>query len=409
MLDGRPARPRQQCRRVAQIADQRTARLSQQRHRSVARGVSSELFRAVDAVARIPGALAQGKGAIVNVTSIAGHIVHPFAGSAYSTSKAALSALTREMAAEFARLGVRVNAVAPGEIKTAMLSPETTILLPRIPLHRLGDPEDVAGTISFCAATTRLMSPGPRFSSTVDSTICEASVRALARIVPLRQALFPDSGRFEDIMTMLTRRSVLKTAALARLPSRHLLCAAPCGRETVLRLLGSLGPDGDGPSGAALPGMGGEGKGRHHCRFHHLQWRQGPADHGGRGAGEIRPRRHCRFISWYATGQADNLEPVDDVVTARSSRRTASPTKAAEYLGKADGHWIAVPTGYGSTLSPPCARIDLMKQLSGLDVTKMYPAGAPPDQQLADNWTWDVLSRGRRKMLQGRDTRSACR
>jgi NAD(P)-dependent dehydrogenase (short-subunit alcohol dehydrogenase family) len=94
-------------------------------------------------------ALAKGKGAIVNVTSIAGHIVHPFAGSAYSTSKAALSALTREMAVEFARLGVRVNAVAPGEIKTAMLSPETMVLLPRIPLNRLGEPEDVAGTIFF--------------------------------------------------------------------------------------------------------------------------------------------------------------------------------------------------------------------------------------------------------------------
>lgn len=94
-------------------------------------------------------ALAQGKGAIVNITSIAGHMVHPFAGSAYSTSKAALSTLTREMAAEFARFGVRVNAVAPGEIKTAMLSPETMVLLPRIPLNRLGEPEDVAGTIFF--------------------------------------------------------------------------------------------------------------------------------------------------------------------------------------------------------------------------------------------------------------------
>ena len=94
-------------------------------------------------------ALAQGKGAIVNITSIAGHHVHPFAGSAYSTSKAALSALTREMAADFARLGVRVNAVAPGEIETAMLSPETAVLLPRIPLHRLGIPSDVAGTIFF--------------------------------------------------------------------------------------------------------------------------------------------------------------------------------------------------------------------------------------------------------------------
>lgn len=94
-------------------------------------------------------ALAQGRGAIVNVTSIAGHQVHPFAGSAYATSKAALSALTREMADDFARLGVRVNAVAPGEIETAMLSPETAVLLPRIPLHRLGVPPDVAGTIFF--------------------------------------------------------------------------------------------------------------------------------------------------------------------------------------------------------------------------------------------------------------------
>ena len=93
--------------------------------------------------------LARGKGAIVNITSIAGHVVHPFAGSAYATSKAALSALTREMAADFSRLGVRVNAVAPGEIETAMLSPETTVLLPRIPLNRLGVPSDVAGTIFF--------------------------------------------------------------------------------------------------------------------------------------------------------------------------------------------------------------------------------------------------------------------
>jgi NAD(P)-dependent dehydrogenase (short-subunit alcohol dehydrogenase family) len=98
-------------------------------------------------------ALARGKGAVVNVTSIAGHAVHPFAGSAYSTSKAALSALTREMAAEFAQLGVRVNAVAPGEIETAMLSPETEVLIPRIPLNRLGTPEDVAGTIFYlCSA-----------------------------------------------------------------------------------------------------------------------------------------------------------------------------------------------------------------------------------------------------------------
>jgi len=91
--------------------------------------------------------LAKGKGAIVNITSIAGHAIHPFAGSAYSTSKAALSALTREMAVEFAELGVRVNAVAPGEIETEMVGPEYDSLIPRIPLHRMGTPGEVAGIV----------------------------------------------------------------------------------------------------------------------------------------------------------------------------------------------------------------------------------------------------------------------
>lgn len=91
--------------------------------------------------------LARGKGSIVNITSIAGHAIHPFAGSAYSTSKAALSALTREMAVEFAPLGVRVNAVAPGEIETAMIGPEYEALIPRIPMARMGTPAEVAGVV----------------------------------------------------------------------------------------------------------------------------------------------------------------------------------------------------------------------------------------------------------------------
>tara|TARA_R110000787_G_scaffold49111_8_gene117995 strand:- start:1533 stop:2273 length:741 start_codon:yes stop_codon:yes gene_type:complete len=93
------------------------------------------------------GALSRGKGAIVNITSIAGHYVHPFAGSAYSTSKAGLSALTRELAVEFAQLDVRVNAVAPGEIATSMIQPEYEELIPRIPMERMGRPEDVAATV----------------------------------------------------------------------------------------------------------------------------------------------------------------------------------------------------------------------------------------------------------------------
>ena len=98
------------------------------------------------------GALHRGKGAIVNVTSIAGHMIHPFAGSAYSTSKTALSGLTREMANEFAELGVRVNAVAPGEIETEMIQPEYEALIPRIPLGHMGTSSDVAKSIFYLAS-----------------------------------------------------------------------------------------------------------------------------------------------------------------------------------------------------------------------------------------------------------------
>jgi len=99
------------------------------------------------------GALHKGKGTIVNITSIAGHAIHPFAGSAYSVSKAALSALTREMAVEFASLGVRVNAVAPGEIQTEMVGPEYESLIPRIPLNRMGTAEEVAAIVyQLCGA-----------------------------------------------------------------------------------------------------------------------------------------------------------------------------------------------------------------------------------------------------------------
>ena len=102
----------------------------------LARGLIEELERA--------------KGAVVNVTSIAGSRVHPFAGAAYATSKAALAALTREMAIDFGPRGIRVNAISPGEIDTAILSPGTDrIVQEQIPLRRLGEPEEVAKAIYF--------------------------------------------------------------------------------------------------------------------------------------------------------------------------------------------------------------------------------------------------------------------
>jgi NAD(P)-dependent dehydrogenase (short-subunit alcohol dehydrogenase family) len=93
--------------------------------------------------------LARAHGAIVNVTSIAGSRVHPFAGAAYATSKAALAALTRELAADFGPWGVRVNAIAPGEIDTPILSPGSEKIVETIPLRRLGQPAEVAKTIYY--------------------------------------------------------------------------------------------------------------------------------------------------------------------------------------------------------------------------------------------------------------------
>ncbi|HEX2553614.1 MAG TPA: SDR family oxidoreductase [Microvirga sp.] len=101
----------------------------------LARGLMDELTRA--------------KGSVVNVTSIAGSRVHPFAGAAYATSKAALAALTREMAADFGPLGVRVNAISPGEIDTAILSPGTEKIVELLPMRRLGTPDEVAKAIYF--------------------------------------------------------------------------------------------------------------------------------------------------------------------------------------------------------------------------------------------------------------------
>jgi NAD(P)-dependent dehydrogenase (short-subunit alcohol dehydrogenase family) len=94
--------------------------------------------------------LKAGGASIVNVTSIVGSRVHPFAGAAYACSKAALAALTRELAFEFGAHGVRVNAIAPGEIDTAILSPGTQDIVERqIPMRRLGTAEEVAETILF--------------------------------------------------------------------------------------------------------------------------------------------------------------------------------------------------------------------------------------------------------------------
>ena len=100
--------------------------------------------------------LKAAQGSVVNVTSIAGSRVHPFAGAAYATSKAALAALTREMASDFGRQGVRVNAIAPGHVGTetlqGALSHGRRAIAQATPARRLGRPAEMAATVAFLAS-----------------------------------------------------------------------------------------------------------------------------------------------------------------------------------------------------------------------------------------------------------------
>ena len=96
----------------------------------------------------------QRSGAIINMASISG--IYGNAGQAnYSTAKAGLIGMTKALAKELASRNIRVNAVAPGFIQTDMTKdlPQEQIV-DRIPLKRLGEPEDIAKTVKFLALDT---------------------------------------------------------------------------------------------------------------------------------------------------------------------------------------------------------------------------------------------------------------
>jgi NAD(P)-dependent dehydrogenase (short-subunit alcohol dehydrogenase family) len=99
----------------------------------------------------------QGSGSIVNLSSTMGHRGAPGA-SLYTASKHAVEGLTKSAALEGAAFGVRVNAVAPGPVQTAMLDRFTgnadrkAGLVAGVPLKRAGRPEEIADVIVFTAS-----------------------------------------------------------------------------------------------------------------------------------------------------------------------------------------------------------------------------------------------------------------
>ena len=106
----------------------------------------------------IPVMLAQGSGSIINLSSIAGQVGMAGA-SVYVASKHAVEGLTKSAALEVAAQGVRINAVAPGPVETAMLTRFTggsddakAGLLSMMPAKRGAAPEEIAQTIVFLAS-----------------------------------------------------------------------------------------------------------------------------------------------------------------------------------------------------------------------------------------------------------------
>jgi 3-oxoacyl-[acyl-carrier protein] reductase len=131
------------------------------------------LFSATNMVEAAASALAETQGNVVCISSICGQQVVPGAPVTYSAAKAALNAFVRGIARPLARDGVRINAVAPGNILfdgsvwQRKLAEDATLvqqfLEKGVPLRRLGQPEEVAGLVVFLASARAGFSTGGVF------------------------------------------------------------------------------------------------------------------------------------------------------------------------------------------------------------------------------------------------------
>ncbi|MCL1881333.1 MAG: beta-ketoacyl-ACP reductase [Oscillospiraceae bacterium] len=125
-------------------------RMSEEQYDSVIAVNQKSIFNLTKLVGAIM--IRQKSGRIVNLSSVAG--VHGNAGQFnYSASKAAVIGMTKASAKEFASRGITVNAIAPGFVQTPMTDELTdeqkTAILSRIGMKRYGQPEEIAGLVSF--------------------------------------------------------------------------------------------------------------------------------------------------------------------------------------------------------------------------------------------------------------------
>ena len=94
------------------------------------------------------------------------------------------------------------------------------------------------------------------------------------------------------------------------------------------------------------------------------------------------------FDSWTVQQYGDSLTPMDSLMQ-RLIAKYGKLGHAYEYLGVSNGHWLAVPVGWGSAPLTPCGRISMLKKFADIDVQAWYPAHeSTPDA--AKDWTYDT-------------------
>ena len=132
----------------------------------------------------LPYMLQQGKGSIINTASFVATMAAATSQISYTASKGGVLAMTRELGVQFARSGVRVNALSPGPVNTPLLvelfasDPERAARrLVHIPVGRFGEPEEIAAAVAFLASDDSSFITASNFL--VDGGISVGATRAL--------------------------------------------------------------------------------------------------------------------------------------------------------------------------------------------------------------------------------------